>query len=293
MITDRQLAAIMPNLSEGKRQLYLPFLNDAMIEFGIDSPVRIAAFLAQLAHESGELKYWSEIWGPTDAQKRYEGRKDLGNTQPGDGFRFRGRGPIQVTGRANYTSVGKSLGIDCVNHPELLEQPQHGFRAAGLYWKSHQLNVLADQQTEAGFKEITRRINGGLNGYADRVKYYQRAVKAMRDAEPEVAPILPSIEPEPSSQVIVAVQPQPQIVPVAVPAPETPHTSDSAKSVRAGVGASAIVAGLTAAGKWLGAHSNDVMVACICITALALVFMFRQLILAAIREWLKGQNINV
>lgn len=280
MVTDRQLASIMPTLPEGKRQLYLPYLNDAMMESEINSPVRVAAFLAQLAHESAELKFWREL---ADGSA-YEGRRDLGNTQPGDGVRFKGRGPIQITGRANYERIGKVLGIDLINQPELLEQPQHGFRSAGYFWRSHGLNESADRQTEAAFKEITKRINGGLNGYAERVRYYRRALSVLATV---------SVDQSPAEIIAPPIQSPPSIIPLAVPAPEVPHASDSKKSVQAGIGATTIIAGLTTAAKWLGAHSNEVMTACICITALALVFMFRQLILAAIREWLKGQNINV
>lgn len=90
MITDDNLRQIMPNLPQQKRADYLPLLQQAMEEFGINTALREAAFLAQVAHESAEFRFMEEIWGPTKAQKGYEGRKDLGNTQPGDGFRFKG-----------------------------------------------------------------------------------------------------------------------------------------------------------------------------------------------------------
>ncbi len=180
MITDSQLQQIMPTLSQAKRQMYLPFLNAIPPMYGINTPLREAAFLAQIAHESGELKFWEEIWGPTAAQKRYEPPSDLaqrlGNTQPGDGKRYKGRGPIQITGRANYRKYGGLLNMDLEGNPDLAATPQVGLQVAGLYWKTNGLNELADV---SDFVTITRRINGGLNGLADRQKYYERAKKVL------------------------------------------------------------------------------------------------------------------
>ncbi|MEJ8822367.1 C1 family peptidase [Variovorax humicola] len=176
MLTDLQLAQIMLHASQQKRLLYLDPLNAAMQEFEINTLRRSAAFIAQLAHESGEFNFMEEIWGPTAAQKRYEPPSDLartlGNTQPGDGRRFKGRGPIQLTGRANYQKFGDLLGIDLVDHPELAAAPEVAFKTAGLYWKRKGLNELADADN---FTEITRRINGGQNGAAERVRFYERA----------------------------------------------------------------------------------------------------------------------
>lgn len=172
MITDDELKQIMPNCAAPKRTAYLPFIQQAMEEFEITSYLREAAFLAQLAHESAELRFMEEI----ASGAAYEGRKDLGNTQPGDGKRYKGRGPIQLTGRANYQKFGDLLGLDLVNNPTIAATPEVGFRVAGLFWKSHGLNELADQQQ---FEKITRRINGGLNGQADRVMYYERAKKVL------------------------------------------------------------------------------------------------------------------
>ncbi|KFA93042.1 hypothetical protein Q664_12145 [Archangium violaceum Cb vi76] len=162
----------MPNLSQAKAEQYLPHLNKAMAEAGINTPKRQAAFLAQLAHESGEFRYMEEI----ASGAAYEGRKDLGNTQPGDGVRFKGRGPIQITGRANYRAAGKALGIDLENNPKRASDPDVGFRTAAWYWNSRNLNQYADS---GNFKELTRRINGGYNGLADRQKYYQRALDVL------------------------------------------------------------------------------------------------------------------
>jgi putative chitinase len=151
---------------------FLPFLEDAMHEFEINTPARQAAFLAQVGHESGGLHWLVEIWGPSDSQRRYESRYDLGNIAPGDGFKFRGRGLIQLTGRANYTAAGKALGADLVAQPELLGEPGLACRSAGWFWKSRGLNELAD---EGLFEKITRRVNGGLNGYAERLGLYEAA----------------------------------------------------------------------------------------------------------------------
>lgn len=134
--------------------------------YGImDNPLRLAHFLAQIAHESGGFRYMEEIWGPTAAQKRYEGRQDLGNTRPGDGFRYKGRGPLQLTGRANYRDYGARLGLDLEGSPELAATPGVGLLIALEYWKVRNLNILADSDDLVG---ITRRINGGLNGLDDR-----------------------------------------------------------------------------------------------------------------------------
>jgi len=176
MITEDILLQIMPNLKKPVCAEYFPLLQQALEEFEINSPLREAAFLAQIAHESGEFKYLEEIWGPTDAQKHYEPpsqkANDLGNNQPGDGKRFKGRGAIQLTGRGNYKKFGELLDLDLVTHPEWAADPQVAFRVSGAFWKLHGLNELADQQQ---FEKITRRINGGLNGQAERLKYYNRA----------------------------------------------------------------------------------------------------------------------
>src|SRR5882762_128932 len=172
MITDDELRQVMPNCAAAKRADYLPYIQQAMQEFEITSYLREAAFLAQLAHESGELRYMEEI----ASGAAYEGRKDLGNTQPGDGKRYKGRGPIQLTGRANYSKYGQLLGLDLVNNPTVAATKEVGFRIAGQFWKLNGLNELADQQQ---FKTITKRINGGYNGLDDRIKYYERAKTVM------------------------------------------------------------------------------------------------------------------
>lgn len=172
MITGAQLKAIMPNCV---KLHYLADLNKAMGEAQIDTPLRQAAFLAQLAHESCEFKYMEEL----ASGEAYEGRKDLGNTQKGDGKRYRGRGPIQLTGRNNYIKAGSALHLDLEGLPELAATPAVGFRVAAWYWTTHGCNALADA---GNFDAVTRRINGGLNGKAQRDAYYKVALKTLQTA---------------------------------------------------------------------------------------------------------------
>jgi predicted chitinase len=195
MLTDDHLRAIMPALSVGKRTELLPFLQAAMTEFAIDSPPREAAFVAQLAHESGQFRFMEELWGPTDAQRRYEPESTLaaklGNTEAGDGRRFKGRGPIQITGRANYARYGSLLGVDLLLDPARAAVPDLAFRIAGLFWTKNGLNELADQATADSFRTITKRINGGLNGLKDREHFYALARTALGVAD---APVSRGIE---------------------------------------------------------------------------------------------------
>ena len=189
MLTDTQLSQIMRNASQRKRQLYLQPLNDAMAAYDINSLARTAAFIAQLAHESGEFNFMQELWGPTAAQKRYEPPSDLarrlGNTTQGDGFRFKGRGPIQITGRANYQTYGTLLGIDLIAEPERAASPDVAFKIAGLFWQRNGLNALADA---GNFQAITQRINGGQNGAADRERFFTLAKTVLASAFPATAP---------------------------------------------------------------------------------------------------------
>lgn len=171
-----ELRAIMP-LAGKLADMFSAPLTAAMEEFGIDTPQRQASFIAQIAHESLQLRFTREMWGPTPAQRGYEGCADLGNTYPGDGFRYRGRGLIQVTGRANYRTCGAMLGFDLLNFPELLEGPTLAARSAAWFWQKRGLNVLADKDDQVG---ICKRINGGTNGLAERLKFYETARKVMR-----------------------------------------------------------------------------------------------------------------
>lgn len=169
-LTLYKLKQIMPHAGLRAEAFYHPLLV-AMDEFGITSPERQAAFLAQVAHESGSLKYTKEI----ASGEAYEGRKDLGNTEPGDGVKYKGRGLLQITGRANYQACSIALYADpdhLLDNPSVLELPMAAARSAGWYWSSRGLNTLADT---GKFERITRKINGGLNGQEDRLANWDRA----------------------------------------------------------------------------------------------------------------------
>ena len=144
----------------------------------VNTRLRIAAFLAQIGHESGSLVYSKELGGPSYFAK-YDGRKDLGNTQPGDGGRFCGRGLIQITGRANYGRASQALFGDdrLLKTPELLEQPEWAAKSAVWYWTTRNLNALADADR---FTDITRAINGGTNGLEDRKARYKYALTVLK-----------------------------------------------------------------------------------------------------------------
>lgn len=130
--------------------------------YGImDSTLRLAHFMAQLCHESGSFRYMEEL----ASGQAYEGRVDLGNIHSGDGKRFKGRGPIQITGRANYRKFGRLIGIDIERHPEIAAIPSIGLHLALEYWQDRNLNELADKDD---ILNITKKINGGLNGIVDR-----------------------------------------------------------------------------------------------------------------------------
>lgn len=174
-LTEAQLLRILPD-ARRNAGVFLPYLNAAMARRQINNPKRMAAFLAQIGHESGSLLYVRELWGPTDAQKKYDTREDLGNTPEadGDGFEYRGRGLIQITGRKNYQLCSLVLFGDerLLDQPEMLEQPEWAVESAAWYWMNAGLNELADT---GNFKRVTQRINGGFNGYDERVRIWARA----------------------------------------------------------------------------------------------------------------------
>lgn len=142
----------------------------------LNSPIRLAYFLAQCAHESGGFQFTKEIGGSRYLQ-RYEGRKDLGNIHPGDGIRFCGRGIIQVTGRTNYTKCGVWIGLPIVEQPELLEEPGPAVRSACWYWMTRELNPICDARN---FTLLTRRINGGTNGLRSRQEWLTKIQAALK-----------------------------------------------------------------------------------------------------------------
>ena len=205
MITRAQLVAVMPNSAAVADKFVKP-LAEAMSKYGITTPARQAAFLAQLAHESAELRRtqenlnysWERLrkvfprYFRTDpeaqaydrqperiANRIYANRMLNGDETSGDGWRFRGRGPIQVTGRENYRKSGQALGIGLESDPDRLLDPAIGCMAAAWYWHSRGLNSLADSDDENAFREITRRINGGFFGLEERVHFWERARAAL------------------------------------------------------------------------------------------------------------------
>ena len=139
-------------------------------EHGINTPLRVRHFLAQACCETDHFNTLVEYGGASYFAK-YDGRRDLGNIQPGDGPRFKGRGLLQTTGRANYSALAKATGLDCVNHPELLQDPTNAVEAACLFWVARGVNAAADA---ADIKRVTLLINGGYNGLSDRMSFYER-----------------------------------------------------------------------------------------------------------------------
>jgi len=160
----KKVTAVMKGLAE-----YLP---DVLEKYEINTLKRVAHFLAQIGHESDHFQTLHEY----ASGAAYEGRKDLGNTKAGDGKRYKGRGAIQLTGRANYRTYGKLLDVDFENNPELAEQPKYSALTAGAYWNSKKLNQFADKDD---ITTITKRINGGLNGFAARKAMLARAKVAL------------------------------------------------------------------------------------------------------------------
>ncbi|MDR6159639.1 putative chitinase [Chryseobacterium sp. SLBN-27] len=172
---------------------FLPHVTATCDRFSINTPSRILNFLAQLGHESGGLFYTEEL----ASGSAYEGRKDLGNIQKGDGVKFKGRGLIQITGRANYKAASLALGTDFITNPTFLGgknvtkcndiQLKNAAESAGWFWSSRNLNALADQiditkNIDTGnnlvvFKKITKTINGGYNGLPDRLNRYKSGLQ--------------------------------------------------------------------------------------------------------------------
>jgi len=168
LITQAQLSAIAPYSQRDRLDKLLPQLNTTMQRYAITTPLRKAHFLAQVGHESDGFNTNEEYASGAD----YEWRSDLGNTQAGDGVRFKGRGLIQVTGRANYGECGRALGVDLINNPQRLGDYDLACLSAGWFWDSRNLNTHADRDD---ILTITKIINGGTNGLADRQSYLARA----------------------------------------------------------------------------------------------------------------------
>jgi putative chitinase len=167
-----ELLQIYP-FAKTRVEVFAPLLTQVMSEFTIDTPKRQAAFLAQVGHESGQLRYTEEI----ASGEAYENRDDLGNSQPGDGKRFKGRGLIQVTGRANYRACGMVLGLDLLATPGRLAEPELAVRSAGWFWATNELNRYADSDH---FGSLTKRVNGGYNGLDDRIVLWLAARRVLQ-----------------------------------------------------------------------------------------------------------------
>lgn len=180
MITIEQFKKIFPNCPKDKVETYLKNLNLTMDRFKIDTKLRKSHFLAQGGHESYQFKFMEEIWGPTDQQKKYEPpsavAKNLGNTEKGDGFKYKGRGMFQITGRANYKQISDYFGFDFIKNPEKAATPEWAFLIAGWYWENRKLNDLADKDD---ITAITKKINGGLTHIEDRKKYYAKCIEVL------------------------------------------------------------------------------------------------------------------
>lgn len=162
------LRHVCPNLTGKDATPIAAGLGAAFRRFDITTERRAAMAVAQWAHESDRFRTATE-YASGDG---YEGRLDLGNTQRGDGRRFKGRGRIMITGRANYSAIAKALGVDCLDHPEILAECPHSELASGHWWHAHGCNAFCDDND---FRGLTRRINGGFNGLADREALYARA----------------------------------------------------------------------------------------------------------------------
>ncbi len=204
--------------SAADAETFAPHLTEACEHYGITTPERLAAFLGQIGHESGSLRYVREIANG----RAYEGRRDLGNDQPGDGPRYRGRGLIQCTGRANYRAMAQWLSwAQCPAFealPEALEEPRWAALSAAAWWDAHKLNDLADR---GEYVAIGREINRGnrnsekpANGEADRLARWEKAKAALQSAPVETTQAVP---PEPEH----VQEPPPIEWPFDRPAPES------------------------------------------------------------------------
>jgi putative chitinase len=173
LVTKDQLKNIYREAPASRLDPFIVPLNETLEKYQINTPLRIQMFLAQVGHESGQFRYMEEL----ASGSAYENRKDLGNMSPGDGVKYKGRGLIQITGRRNYALCSLELDLPLLETPELLAQLPWAVQSAGWYWSSRNLNSYCDK---GDFETLTKRINGGLNGYADRVMLYKRAIEAFQ-----------------------------------------------------------------------------------------------------------------
>jgi putative chitinase len=185
LLATTELKAIMPAARDRDIALLLDPINQTLERFSIDTRPRLAAFVANFAHETGQLRYMAEIWGPTPAQKRYEPpgslATKLGNKYAGDGSTFRGRGLLMLTGRHNYWEASESLEEPAIlTSPEIVaDDPYWAATTAGWYWWRHNLNALADKEDFERACDTCRAVNGGNNGLSDRQQFYERAYEVL------------------------------------------------------------------------------------------------------------------
>lgn len=191
-MTPGQLAVATGCRNMAQAEAWLPAIEAAMEAYGINTHPRMAMFLANIGHESGGLRWVKEIWGPTPTQARYEGRKDLGNTQPGDGRKYRGHGLIQITGRYNHARVRDRLRAkfpdknvpDFEETPDLLSAPEWAALSAADFWDDKSLNVVADSGDFDAVCDIINRgrkttVVGDANGYFQRLLLWSAAKKVL------------------------------------------------------------------------------------------------------------------
>ncbi len=207
LITIDQLDMAVPLARYEDLAKYLPYLDEGMFLYEINTPSRIAAFIAQIAHESGDFlrveenlnyswqglrKTWPNRF-PTDefaqqyhrnpqriANFVYADRNGNGNEASGDGWKFRGRGLIQITARGNYKSYADAIDDPSImSNPSQLVEPRHAVMSACWYWNENELNALAEKGTTIAFNKISHKINGGWNGKADRLENWEQAKEVL------------------------------------------------------------------------------------------------------------------
>jgi len=184
IITLDQLNRIFPSAAKAGRNVkFLDGINKTISDQNMSTVNRVAGYLSQIGVESEELLYTRELgnsayFNKYDIQFSKKKAEELGNTSPGDGAKYKGRGLIQVTGKFNYAACGKALGIDLVNHPEILEQPLYASQSAGWYWGSRNINAAAD---EDNIVKITKLVNGGKMHLDRRNSYYEKAKQVLSE----------------------------------------------------------------------------------------------------------------
>ena len=220
-ITAAMLNQIAPGANQTIVNGLVPYLNQYLPQYGIDTLDRMKHFFGQAAEESASFRTLTEYASGAE----YEGRTDIGNTQPGDGVRFKGRGIFQITGRANYASIGKRLGVDLVDNPQLAATPQISVQTACIYWATHNLSALADSPATAydTCVAITKKVNGGENGLSVRWTMTQRAAVAL-------AGVTDTASVPPAPKIVVPVVTTPSVFPAPVTKVVQTATADSVQA---------------------------------------------------------------